>query len=235
VATRRAVLVVNPASDGGATARRWPGIAAEAQAQGLEVAVRLTEAPGHAVELTRAAIEAGEELVVAVGGDGTVNEVVNGFARADGSVAGGVALGVLERGTGADFIRTHRIPKRPRDAVRLLVAGRTRAIDLGRVTLTGPDGERSRLYANVSSCGLTGDVARRANAGHKRIGGTPGFLLAVVAAFARWRNVEFEIEVDDQRRRLVANDVVCANGRWFGGAIKIAPQAIPPTACSTSS
>ena len=218
---------MNPASDGGATARAWPAIAAEARAQGLEVDVRLTEAAGHAVELTREALTAGEELIVAVGGDGTVNEVVNGFGRADGTVADGAALGVVERGTGADFIRTHRIPKRAREAVAVVAAGRTRSIDLGRVTSTGPTGAVPRLYANVASCGLTGDVARRANAADKRIGGTPGFLLALVAAFARWRNVPFEVEVDAERRSLVANDVICANGRWFGGAIKIAPEADP--------
>ncbi len=224
--TRRAVLVVNPASDGGGTGRAWPGIAAEVRARGLEVDARLSEAPGHAVVLTREALDAGEELIVAVGGDGTVNEVVNGFAAREGS-ADAAALAVVERGTGADFIRTYAIPKRVREAVAVLAAGRTRRIDLGRATYAGPDGPVTRHFANVASCGLTGDVARRANAGDLRLGGTLGFLMATAAAFARWRNVLFTVDVDGQGRRLVANDVICANGRWFGGAIHIAPDADP--------
>jgi YegS/Rv2252/BmrU family lipid kinase len=224
----RAVFVVNPASDGGATGRGWPQVAREARARGLEVDARLTEGPGHATEIARAAAAAGTELVVSVGGDGTLNEVANGIADGDGPAGQRPRLGVIERGTGCDFVRTYEIPKRPAKALDVIVAGRERTIDVGRASFTGADGSTiSRLFCNVGSCGLTGDVARRANASAKRLGGTPAFLWATARAFASWHNVEFSIRLDGDERRVVANNVICANGRWFGGGMKIAPDAEP--------
>jgi YegS/Rv2252/BmrU family lipid kinase len=168
--------------------------------------------------------------VIAVGGDGTVNEVVNGFADEAGEPLGtAAALGVVERGTGCDFIRTYGIPKKLPDALRVIADGRTRTVDAGRATCRSADGdgEIRRLFANVGSCGLTGDVATRANGSSKRLGGTVAFLAATIAAFAAWRNVPFRIVLDGQVRELVANNVICANGRQFGGGIKIAPNAEP--------
>ncbi len=224
----RAVLVVNPAAAGGAMRGEWPGLAREVRALGLEASVRLTERPGHATALTREALAAGEELVVAVGGDGTVNEVVNGFAAAaGGEVADGAALGVLQHGTGADLVRTYGIPTRPRDAVRLLVEGRERRIDVGRVRCSGPSGPEIRLFANAASAGVTGDVARRASTTSRRLGGTAAFLAATVAGLRSWRNGEFRIDLDGDGRTLVATAVLCANGRYLAGGMHIAPQAEP--------
>jgi diacylglycerol kinase (ATP) len=228
VTGRRAVFVVNPASDGGGTGRAWPEMAASARRHGLEVVERRTEAAGHATELAREAVTGGEELVVAVGGDGTVNEVVNGFCDADGRPLGGpAALGVIERGTGCDFIRTFGIPKQLDRAVATIAAGRRRRIDLGRATCATPAGTTVRMFANVASCGMTGAVAERANATSKRLGGTAGFLWATAVTFLQWRNVEFHVRADDAERTLVANNVVCANCRYFGGGMKIAPAAAP--------
>jgi YegS/Rv2252/BmrU family lipid kinase len=225
---RRAVFVINPASDGGGTGKKWPEIAASARRHGLDVVERRTEAAGHATELAREAVTAGEELVVAVGGDGTVNEVVNGFCYAAGTPLGGpTALGVIERGTGCDFIRTFGIPKQLDRAVATIAAGRRHRIDLGRATCTTPAGPSVRMFANIASCGMTGAVAERANATSKRLGGTPAFLWATAVTFLGWRNVEFHVRADDVERTLVANNVVCANCRYFGGGMKIAPTAEP--------
>ena len=184
-----------------------------------------TEAPGHAIELAREAAEQGRELVAALGGDGTVNEVVNGLAA---SGAAGPELAILPFGTGRDTIRTYGIPKQPKRALELLNGGRTRTIDLGRATFRAASGEGSRWYINIGSCGLTGAVAERAERTSKRLGGTPSFLYATVATFAAWRNVPFRVQVDDAEPvELVANNVICANGREFGGGIKVCPQAEP--------
>ena len=108
----RAVFVVNPASDNGGTGRAWPQIATAARGLGIEVEERLTEAAGHATELVRDAIAAGAEVIVAVGGDGTVNEVANGFCDPAGApLETGARLGIVARGTGCDFIRTYGFPK----------------------------------------------------------------------------------------------------------------------------
>jgi YegS/Rv2252/BmrU family lipid kinase len=185
----------------------------------------LTEAPGHATELARDAAAAGRDVVVALGGDGTLNEVVNGLAA---SGTAGPELAILPFGTGRDTIRTYGIPKRAERALELLRGGQTRTIDLGRATFSTPRGEHSRLYINIGSCGLTGAAAERAQRTSKRLGGTPSFLYAIVTTFAAWRNVPFRVVVDDEPAlELVANNVICANGRVFGGGIRICPQAEP--------
>jgi diacylglycerol kinase (ATP) len=184
-----------------------------------------TKAGGHATELAATAAADGRELVVAMGGDGTVNEVVNGLAPGG---TGGPELAILPFGTGRDTIRTYGIPKRAERALELLRVGRTRTIDLGRATFRAAAGEGSRWYINIGSCGLTGAVAERAERTSKRLGGTPSFLYATVATFAGWRNVSFRVQVDDEPPlELVANNVICANGRAFGGGIRICPQAEP--------
>ncbi|MDX6563584.1 MAG: hypothetical protein QOD65_3398 [Gaiellales bacterium] len=218
-------MIVNPAAQNGAAGKRWPRLAARARELGLDLEAALTEAPGHATELARAAAAEGRELVCALGGDGTVNEVVNGLAP---SGAAGPELAILPFGTGRDTIRTYGIPKQPQRALELLRGGRTRTIDLGRATFRTPSGEGSRWYINIGSCGLTGAVAERAGRTSKALGGTPAFLYATVATFAAWHNVPFTVQVDDEPPlELLANNVICANGRIFGGGIKVCPQAEP--------
>ena len=219
-------MIVNPAAQNGTAGRRWPRLAEHARTLGLEFDAVFTEAPGHATELARSAAADGRELVAALGGDGTVNEVVNGLAETG---AAGPELAILPFGTGRDTIRTYGIPKSAKRALELVRGGRTRTIDLGRATFqaTG-DGEGSRWYINIGSCGLTGAVAARAERTSKRLGGTPSFLFATVATFAAWRNVPFLVQIDDEPPlELVANNVICANGRAFGGGIKVCPQAEP--------
>jgi YegS/Rv2252/BmrU family lipid kinase len=151
---------------------------------------------------------------------------VNGLAA---SGAAGPELAILPFGTGRDTIRTYGIPKRADKALALLRGGSTRTIDLGRATFRASGGgEGSRWYINIGSCGLTGAVAARAERTSKRLGGTPSFLFATVTTFAAWRNVPFTVQVDDEPPiELVANNVICANGRAFGGGIKVCPQAEP--------
>ncbi len=226
--TQRAIFVVNPASDGGATGRAFPAIAAEARARGIEVVERLTEAPRHATALTREAIAAGETLIVAVGGDGTVNEVVNGFCDEGGTpLPGTAALAVIQRGTGCDFARTFAIPKKTALAVAVIAEGQRHRIDLGRATYQTPAGPETRMFANIASCGMSAAVARRANETTKRFGGTPSFLYATAATFLRWHNRRFRVRIDGAERELIANNVVAANCRYFGGGMKVAPDAQP--------
>jgi diacylglycerol kinase (ATP) len=174
----------------------------------------LSQFPG---DLAHAAGEARDSLLVVIGGDGTVNEVVNGIAATD------VEIAVLPCGTGQDFGRTHGIPSRFDDAVRVALAGKTRTIDLGRVELD--DGTR-RLFANVGSAGMSGAVARRANAMTKRFGGRTTFFYALTREFLAWRNTRVVVELDDGARREGAmHDVIVANGRFHGGGMKLAPDA----------
>jgi len=174
----------------------------------------LSEFPGH---LARAAAERPGSLLVVVGGDGTVNEVVNGVAGTGAEVA------TLPAGTGQDFARTHGIPGRFEDAVRVALDGATRTIDLGRVECAGGG---SRYFANFGSVGMSGAVARRANAMTKALGGRLTFYYALMVEFLAWRNTQVWVELDEGvRREGPLHDVIVANGQYHGGGMKLAPDA----------
>ncbi len=214
-------FLVNPASANGSTGKRWPALAARARELGLDGDEYLSARPGHLIELSREAA-ATHELLVVVGGDGTLNEVVNGVAGLD------TELAVLPAGTGQDFGRTHGISSRFDDAVRAAIGGTACPIDVGRVEYRDAAGaDAVRFFANVGSVGMSGAVARRANSMSKRLGGRTTFFYALVREFVAWKNTEVTVTVDDTSRRGRMHDAIVANGRWHGGGMKLAPDARP--------
>jgi YegS/Rv2252/BmrU family lipid kinase len=218
---RQVTFLVNPASANGSTGKRWPELYRRAQELGLSGDVVLSERPGQLTELAREAAGS-HRLLVVVGGDGTLNEVVNGVAGLDAELA------VLPAGTGQDFGRTHGIPTGFDDAVRVALEGTARALDLGRATYRAGSGEDAeRFFANVGSAGMSGSVARRANSMSKRLGGRATFFYALLREFLAWRNTEVTVTLDDAERRGRMHDVIVANGRWHGGGMKLAPDASP--------
>jgi diacylglycerol kinase (ATP) len=174
------------------------------------------------MELARDAVAGGAELVVAVGGDGTLNEVVNGV------VGTRAELATIPLGTGMDFVRTYGIPTRFDDAVRVAAEGSVRTIDAGRVAYrTWSGGEESRHFANVGSVGMSGAVAQRANGMSKAFGGRATFFYALTRVFLTWENTEVLVRLDDEERRARMHDVIVANGVWHGGGMMLAPDARP--------
>ena len=214
---------MNPAAEGGSVGRRWPELAHQAAALGLDGDALLSDRPGQLGELAARAADDGASLVVAVGGDGTVNEVVQGLAGRSG-----VELAVIPRGTGWDFVRTYGIPRRLEDAIAVARDGRTRAIDLGRASYRSWSGEEATSYfANIASAGMSGAIAKRANETSKALGGKASYAWATLTVFARWRNDEVRLTVDKEQREGRMHDVVVANGRFFGGGMMICPEAEP--------
>ncbi|HXZ56152.1 MAG TPA: diacylglycerol kinase family protein [Gaiellaceae bacterium] len=215
------LFLVNPAAENGSTGRRWPELAHRAATLGLNGDALISTRPGELTELAREA--AGRaDLLVAVGGDGTVNEIANGIAGLD------VELAVIPRGTGWDFVRTYGIPRRFDDAVKVALGGQTREVDLGRARYRAWDGgERESWFANIASAGMSGAVAKRTNESSKALGGKISYLWATLTVFARWRNDEVRVTVDGERRSGRMHDVVVANGRYFGGGMMICPDAEP--------
>jgi YegS/Rv2252/BmrU family lipid kinase len=160
--------------------------------------------------------------VVAVGGDGTLNEVVNGVAGS------GVELATIPIGTGMDFVRTYRIPTRFDDAVRVALDGEVRTIDAGRVRYRTWEGrEAQRWFANVGSVGMSGAVAQRANGMSKALGGRVTFFYALTRVFLEWQNSDVVVKLDEGERRGPMHDVIVANGVWHGGGMMLAPGARP--------
>jgi YegS/Rv2252/BmrU family lipid kinase len=150
-----------------------------------------------------------------------VHEVVNGIAQRDG-----VEIAVIPRGTGWDFARSLGIPHNPDRAIDVALSGTVRTIDLGRATYRRWDGaEGSSWFANVGSAGMSGAIAQRANDTTKALGGKVSYVWATFAVFARWSNSEVDVSVGAEKRRARMHDVVVANGPYFGGGMKICPEA----------
>jgi diacylglycerol kinase (ATP) len=222
VPSSETVFLVNPAAENGSAGRRWPELAHRAAALGLRGDALLSERPGHLAELARQAAGSGAELLVAVGGDGTVNEVANGIAGL------GSELAVIPLGTGWDFVRTYGIPRKLEAAVEVALRGRAREIDLGLARYRAWDGtERESLFANIASAGMSGAIAKRANETSKALGGKASYLWATLAVFSRWRNDEVCVRVDGEEHAGRMHDVIVANGRYLGGGMMICPEAQP--------
>lgn len=218
------VFLVNPASANGSTGRRWPELARRAAAAGLEGATLFSERQGHLAELAREAALDGAELLVVVGGDGSVNEVANGLA----GLGRQPEVAIVPRGTGWDFSRTFGIPRKVDDAVRVALEGDVRTIDVGRASYRAWDGsDATTVFANVASAGMSGAIAKRANETTKALGGKASYLWATFAVFSGWEASEIEVAVDGERRTGRMFDVVVANGRFFGGGLEICPDAEP--------
>jgi diacylglycerol kinase (ATP) len=217
------VFLVNPASAAGSTGKRWPEIAHRAAARGLDGDALISDSPGRLTQLAAHAVSEGAELVVVVGGDGSVNEVVNGIVG-----AGEVELAVIPRGTGWDFARTFGIPRDLDGAIDVALTGPVREIDVGAVTYRSWAGEEVRSYfANVGSAGISGAIARRANESSKALGGKVSYYWATLAVFFGWQIGEMQVTVDGDSRRGRMIDAVVCNGRFLGGGMMLCPDAEP--------
>ncbi|HEV3479134.1 MAG TPA: diacylglycerol kinase family protein [Gaiellaceae bacterium] len=214
----KTVFLVNPASANGKTGRRWPQIARAAHAAGLRGEAIFSERPGQLGDLAREAADEGASLLVVVGGDGTVHEVVNGIAQRDG-----VELALIPCGTGWDFARTHAIPKRLDEALRIARDGTARQFDLGTATYRSG----TAWFANMASVGMSGAVAAKANATTKALGAKTSYLLALGVVFARWKNVHLRVRVDEEERDALMEDTIVAVGRYLAGGMMITPDAEP--------
>jgi diacylglycerol kinase (ATP) len=224
--TPRTILIVNPKSQGGRLGKRWPEIA-DTVGRVFPFDEAMTQGPGDATRLAREALRGGAERVVAIGGDGTINEVVNGFFDDRGApIAPDASLAVLPFGTGGDFRRTLGLPTELADAAKVIAAGHRRKIDVGRLELTTMTGARAvRMFINIASFGVSGVVDRLVNESGKKLGRL-GFAVATARATWSYKNQRVQLVFDGKDRvDLTINTVAVANGRFFGGAMKIAPDA----------
>jgi YegS/Rv2252/BmrU family lipid kinase len=217
---------VNPASAGGKTGRAWPDIARRAEQIGLAGEAVLSERPGHVAELARRAAEDGARMVVAVGGDGTVHEAVNGLMQVEAERR--PELATVPLGTGKDFARSFRIPGKADRALVVARDGATRVVDVGHAAYSSwGGGTETAYFANFAGAGISGAVAARANSTTKALGGRVSFLWATTAVFVRWRNSDYRVELDGESRAGRMLEVICALGDSIAGGMRLAPEADP--------
>jgi diacylglycerol kinase (ATP) len=224
------LVIVNPKSASGATRANWSGIASDLRTHFGPFAVAFTKSAGDGIELSRRAVESGRKLIIACGGDGTINEVANGILQSGGDTE----LGVFPSGTGGDFRRTINMPQSTRDAARALGTGRTETIDVGRVTFIDHAGESaSRYFLNVSSFGLAASIIERVKGSTSlswlpvdAFRGRASFALSTLQQVAGLDTSAVKIRIDDGEEKSLGTINFCiANSRYFGGGMKIAPEA----------
>jgi YegS/Rv2252/BmrU family lipid kinase len=223
-----AFVIVNPSSGGGKTGRVFDAVRRVIERRIGAVDVEFTSEPGHGIALARRAAVEGRTPIVAVGGDGTLHEVVNGVLDSGRDVA----VGYVGQGTGGDFRRTLGIAHRLDAYVDALARGRTRTIDAGRVRYEAFDGgSRSRWFLNILSVGMGGLVDRRVARTSRALGGRVAYLVASLGALAASRRGRIRCTVrlagKSDERVVTGYMIAICNGRFFGSGMHVAPMATP--------
>ena len=222
-------VIVNPKAGAGAAGQKIPELKRAFFARGAECDFSETRAPGDATRLATLARADGIELLVVVGGDGTMNEVSRAYVDGSGAPIEGPSLGIIPAGTGGDFRRSFDLGKSTDEAVERILRSEPRPVDLGVLELTGDDGRPVRTtFVNIASFGVSGRIDRLVNESPKWMGGRLAFAIGTLRAMSTYRNAPVSIRVDGKpwhEGRIVVAAI--ANGRYFGGGMQIAPRADP--------
>jgi diacylglycerol kinase (ATP) len=220
------LLIANPRSGRGRVGDELPEVERQLIARGLRYRILVTDGPGHATAAAREALESGTTFLVAAGGDGTVQEVVNGMIENDRPVAPEAVLGVVAAGSGCDFVRTFGLPGDATRAIRHLEGDRLYPIDLIRAEYRHGEGSVVRYVPNIAEVGLGGAVVVRAARLPRWLGRSRyfwGFWLSV----GRYRPSQLDVKVDRKEFSGRANNIVVANCQFYGGGMKISPRSYP--------
>lgn len=218
------LIIVNPSSASGNTGRHW--LNHEPLLRNLlpPFEVWQTTHRGHGRELAQKAIDRGFQTIAVHGGDGTINEVINGLLAGEEKET---SLALLPSGTGADLVRTLGISHSLLKAAHKALEGSPHSIDIGQVRFTDLEGRPAqRAFANVTDVGFGGDLVRYVNSHSKRMGGKLSFLKGLLVTLFSYQNKNIAVTLDDRERLKVrASSIVVANGQYFGGGMWVAPEA----------
>ncbi len=218
-------FIVNPTAGANKTRKRWPILESHARKVLSEFDVVFTEYRGHAIELAKKAALEGIDTIVAVGGDGTINEVVNGIHQSGRDVR----LGIIDCGTGADFVRTVDVGKTYIESIDNLKNGKTRQFDIIEAQFPNMRGkEKSRVFVNASDIGLGGDTVINVDGSPKVLGGRLAFLYGVLRSIVRLKIYPVRLKLDgNEIGEFEIISTIVANGKYFAGGMFVAPMADP--------
>jgi len=218
-----AKVIVNPAAGAFSTRRKWPVISRILNAIGIPFDFEYTEGVGHAIELARLAASDGYRYLVAVGGDGTVNEVANGILHSTNAAT--TALGIVSTGTGSDFIRSAGISRDYATACSTLISPRRLSIDVGVVEYQRQGQTLRRFFVNAAGVGFDAAVVKETERLPKFFGGTIPYVAGMLRTLVSYRNKPVVVRVGDEVESYRVLNVAVANGGYMGGGMHIAPEA----------
>jgi len=220
-------FIINPMAGGGRAGKSWQSVRNDVERLFGTLRESYTSLPGEATVLARRSLLEGCDGIVCVGGDGTLNEVVNGFMNDQGPLRPEVLLAYFPCGTGCDFIRTLRQSRNILETLKGILPFHTKNIDLGRMRYRDHRGAPlSRYFHNITSFGLGGEVNNRVNRSRKRLGGFASFLLATGVSLLRYEKKRIRLRVDDRFDEEIRSwNIAVANGQFHGGGMWVAPDA----------
>ncbi len=220
-------VIANPRAGGGRVREELPALERALASRDLPYALHITEGPGDAEGFARRALEDGGLFLVAVGGDGTVQEVVNGMFHDGRPIAEELVLGVVAANSGCDLVRSFGLPGDTDAACGHLLGTNTYPLDVTRIVYTSPDGGSGTRYShNLAEVGLGAAAARRARA-FPAWTGRAGRFLGFWIAFARMKVVPVRVEADRKRFEGTAWNVVVANAQYSNGGLRLSPRSFP--------
>ena len=225
--SKRIAFIVNPHAAAGSAGKSWLAIKSLARDRLGSFTAHFTNGPGDAIRLTRQALSQGAEVIVCVGGDGTLNEVVNGLMGEDRPIRPEAMLGFIPCSTGCDLVKTVHIYRELDRALDIIKKAHTHVLDLGRIRYQDSRGQPSyRYFHNVTSFGLGGEVDERVNRTTKAFGGFLSFLWAMVISLLKYDKKRIHLKVDDSfDGEVTIWNVAVANGQYHGGGMWVAPGA----------
>ena len=219
-------VIVNPESNKGRTKKRWNEIKEGLKTFFKEFKYEFTEKPFQAIELSRKAIKEGTDLIVGVGGDGTINEIANGFYENEKIINPRTVLGIIPSGNGCDFIRSLKIPLSLKQALKVIAQAPSSWIDIGKVRFNDHQGQdRERFFLNVADFGIGGEVVKKVNENRMRRKAS-SYFRCLLSTFIAYKNKRVKLRIDG--REFPPGEYLIgtiSNGRIFGKGMKIAPQA----------
>ena len=220
-------IIINPESNKGQTGKRWTLIKEALSNFFKEFKYEFTEKPAHATEISRSAIKNGSELIVGVGGDGTMNEIANGFFENHRIINPRTTLGIIPSGTGSDFSRSLNIPQNLKKSMEVITQSESDIIDIGKIHYQSLSGEKKEMFfLNIADFGFGGEVVKRVV--EKRLKRkASSYLRTLIFTFVSYKSKKLKIKIDG--KVYPADEYLIgaiSNGSIFGKGMKIAPFAL---------
>ncbi|MFN8674193.1 MAG: diacylglycerol kinase family protein [Candidatus Sericytochromatia bacterium] len=218
----KTIAIINPKSAGGKTSAKLDFLKKKLkQIPNLEI--KLTEYSKHAKEITNKAIKDGFNHIIAIGGDGTFNEVLNGFFEKDTLINPDVVLSFVPSGTGSDFIKTLEVPNNIDLAIKKILEKNIQKIDIGKITF---DDGNIEYFLNAAEVGMGAEIVDRVNKSSKKYGGTITFFYHTLLTALKYKNNDISIIFDnDSEQKININNLIIGNGKFIGGGMKVLPDA----------
>ncbi|RAK04212.1 YegS/Rv2252/BmrU family lipid kinase [Halanaerobium saccharolyticum] len=223
---KKILAIINPAAAGGKTAKIWPKKNKYVKKEFINFDEVYTKKSGEAVKFAQKAVEENYDYIMSVGGDGTVNEIINGMLLAEKKEIR-TKLIIYPLGTGSDLSRTLNLPTNIDDFIELVKREKSKSIKVVAAEFFNyQQQKRKRYFINIADCGMGAVVAKKLNKSRKKLDGSLSYLVKIFQTLFNYRNKEIKVEADDKLLyQGKIKSVIIAHGNYFGGGIKIAPEA----------